>query len=790
MLRTARERSNSEESESDSQRRPRPARPREANGAIFEVDGRPIRFHLYTSGYGALTEGQVGALAEKVEAHGGELVQNEEEANIVIVQFMGVELLRRKYWDSRTVWVEEPAFLQICINTGKCKENLSRPVRRGMGGQPVGASRVPFTAEDDRHLCEYLASVVPDQDEGGRGGREIYKRLMESATQFEHRGWARRHTMWSWRERYVKRKAIFDPIIAQIVAENPPRPDGKGLYERSRYFNPRARRLDEAGSGSDEEDEFEKGSEDAMQEQAGGQQENNANAQDERPRRQRQSEPIASKRVDDTMHAPPRKKARHTEVPPRRVSPVEQTRGPQPTWSANRKGKSVQPLTLASEDIPFEEPSADEEDVDFDVLFGGDRPNPVGAGPSGTQHSPPPLAPSRLQNNAKQVPRDAQYQQSSRNAKPGPSQLPMSSQATLVAPSQGRHQPPTSTFGGRTQVAREEEVSSDEEEPIPKAAPSRSRENPTVSRPNAPEVWPQEPQRRRAPIPPPKRLAAAAPNGADQVSKRKRIGVVSMPPVPGLFPNADVARDHPKENEVVAEARNGTAAAGPSSQWQAHPGLSYEAGPSQRSLDRRDGEHSLVSAQTQEGDEEEKHVEEQLALTHGASMTSAASKHPFEEDLDSDDERARQSLLSNYNGSIDASRSFGHNVSATNRLLASQLPVYDADNEGESPESARRTSGVIHPPSAQRSSASRPSSSRPPLVTPVPPAVLNRTTSMGSETDPTMPMPGTRARQEKMRMREQRKQTPYTPPSGTRAAQAVESLQLRSRQVLRQAARR
>lgn len=47
----------------------------------------------------------------------------------------------------------------------------------------TGCSRVPFTREDDQHLAEYLAAVIPDEGEGGRGGIEVYRRLVEAGTQ-------------------------------------------------------------------------------------------------------------------------------------------------------------------------------------------------------------------------------------------------------------------------------------------------------------------------------------------------------------------------------------------------------------------------------------------------------------------------------------------------------------------------------------------------------------------------------------------------------------------------------
>ncbi|TFY64180.1 hypothetical protein EVJ58_g2776 [Rhodofomes roseus] len=325
------------------------ARPRVADDELLQINGRSARIHLYTAGFGALTKGQVDALEDKITDYGGILVETEKEADIIIVQYVGLELLRRKYWDSRTVWVEEPAFIEICIKSGKCEDNLQKPVRRGMGGQPTGRTRVPFTAEDDRHLAEYLASVTPNADEGGRGGIEIYKRLVASRSihQFDHREWADRHTMWSWRERYNKRKQIFDPIIEQLVAENPPRQDEKGLYERSRLrqgrrFGPnREGELEEEGDGNAAQEQAEDG--------AGNQQ-----AEGPAPR-QRQSEPVDSPRRDnEDMDTPPHKRARHMGAHQRRASSVEHARGRQ---------QSRSPSYVAPEGaIPFEVSSAEEDD--------------------------------------------------------------------------------------------------------------------------------------------------------------------------------------------------------------------------------------------------------------------------------------------------------------------------------------------------------------------------------------------------------------------------------------------
>ena len=50
-------------------------------------------------------------------------------------------------------------------------------------------------------------------------------------------GSAKRHPWQSWRERYKKHWPRLDPIIADIVAKDPPPADGKGLYQYSRFEN-------------------------------------------------------------------------------------------------------------------------------------------------------------------------------------------------------------------------------------------------------------------------------------------------------------------------------------------------------------------------------------------------------------------------------------------------------------------------------------------------------------------------------------------------------------------------
>ena len=111
-------------------------------------------------------------------------------------------------------------------------------------------SRTEFTKDDDEHLCQYIAEVLPDKGEGGRTGHFIYADLIRrvgnfyseflvthpfQADEFGQYKWAYRHPEGGWRERYRKNRDRMDDRIAQIIEENPPPIDGKGRYMYRRY---------------------------------------------------------------------------------------------------------------------------------------------------------------------------------------------------------------------------------------------------------------------------------------------------------------------------------------------------------------------------------------------------------------------------------------------------------------------------------------------------------------------------------------------------------------------------
>ena len=99
---------------------------------------------------------------------------------------------------------------------------------------------MPFTEDDDKSLCYYLARILPDKAAGGRLGLAVYKRLVDmvgtyvltrrlsslnqfifsllcKATVGDSHAWGARHTAESWKERYKKNAIKFDKRIEDIV---------------------------------------------------------------------------------------------------------------------------------------------------------------------------------------------------------------------------------------------------------------------------------------------------------------------------------------------------------------------------------------------------------------------------------------------------------------------------------------------------------------------------------------------------------------------------------------------
>ncbi|KAF8261912.1 hypothetical protein EI94DRAFT_1833088 [Lactarius quietus] len=173
-------------------------------------------------------------LVERIDEHGGQVTDDEAAADVILTRSRDeYKYLKDRYAVSRKTHVRMSGFVDRCIDANRfvLEPVLGKGVLRG---RKPGERRTEFTEDDDEHLCQYIAEVLPEKGEGGRTGHFIYTDLMRRADQFGQYVWAQRHTQDSWRERYRKNQLRLDRRITEIVKENPPAPDGKGGYKSRR----------------------------------------------------------------------------------------------------------------------------------------------------------------------------------------------------------------------------------------------------------------------------------------------------------------------------------------------------------------------------------------------------------------------------------------------------------------------------------------------------------------------------------------------------------------------------
>lgn len=138
-----------------------------------------------------------------IQAHGGVIIDDEDlqaNADVVIAHHEELSAVRHHHSHSRTLRVEGIDFVNTCINRGWYGHG---PIeKKGLGGRPPGAPayvllrikcfatlmsslrRVNYTAQDDRHLAQYIAKRIPDKDEGGRQGNNLYQELVAHVRYF------------------------------------------------------------------------------------------------------------------------------------------------------------------------------------------------------------------------------------------------------------------------------------------------------------------------------------------------------------------------------------------------------------------------------------------------------------------------------------------------------------------------------------------------------------------------------------------------------------------------------
>ncbi|KAI0668359.1 hypothetical protein C8Q78DRAFT_254022 [Trametes maxima] len=291
---------------------------------VFTLNARPVYFYLYGTNEpdspGALTPKERENLGVLIDQHGGILLQAEKGVDTIVVSEAGHPQLSNKYSFSRTTYVEPRSFIQRCIAEGHYRHD---PVqKRPLGGRPGGRIRIPFTREDDDHLCRWIATVMPDKDAGGRKGIKPYLELVEKA-QYDDLDfqWAARHPAESWRERYKNNETHFDRVIARFVKEDPPPMDGKGVRPYDRRVNRNALLAFYAQQEDEDEADFDEGAGHPVNDGID-------NLQDEAQGRQRSVARAGSSRLDtdntDTRAqkaTSSRERARHGQrsVPPPRA---------------------------------------------------------------------------------------------------------------------------------------------------------------------------------------------------------------------------------------------------------------------------------------------------------------------------------------------------------------------------------------------------------------------------------------------------------------------------------------
>ncbi|KAI0373155.1 hypothetical protein BV20DRAFT_1119221 [Pilatotrama ljubarskyi] len=719
----------------------------DAAAPVFTSNGRPVFFYLYGTNephsYWALSQGQREELSALIEENGGHICRSARDADTIIVNSAGLDNLRKKYELERTKYVELPSFVRRCISKGRYMHD---PVMKlPMGGVPPKRTRTNFTAEDDRYLCKFLASYIPYPEAGGRLGRMTYITLMEKAhdpdLDYE---WAKRHTAESWRERYKKKQVIFDPIIAQMVKENPPPLDGKGVRPHDRRVNGSAP-LRHIHLMEEEEDDEDDARLDNQQDEERGEFEQEAHVRDGR---------------ESGSAAPwPQPHSRHTEIGPQPSnSPVEQPRGrvqsaPHPqqrTWQRDQHG---------SEDEDTGEFSYNPDPVNEDENH---QPGSEDAGPSETRHtpSPPPPPPQRTRNLSTQGtlarPRAGIIAREPSVAAPranraGPSQVPMSSQATLVGPV------PTQLRGAAAAAKLPPSQSrSREEEPRPPKVRASKRRKIVQPPPEPPAVLP-EPLRETG-TRPSRSTAQKGKQPAQTVAARKTASSARPQPPRAQSGTPDDREEEDEDDEMR------------SSDEVFEPG---EAVPQT---------HGVVPTL-----EDERFVED-LLETSAETSGRVSPDDPFaapsgSEELDSDDQRTREKLLPGRQERHSRMSSMAS--SSRNALMISRLREM-----GEMEVDFAKTLDLTRPATRERSVSGAMQGAGPSRGpnTLLPEHTLRRGVTEGSTSSlEGVPLAGTRASAHKEQSRE------YVPPPGTKARSARESglrpsppkLELRNRVVNR-----
>ncbi|KAG1755122.1 uncharacterized protein EDB91DRAFT_1277214 [Suillus paluster] len=193
---------------------------------IFVENGLPIKMHIHPSiaNINART-----TLSQRIMHSGGDPTSSAQSAKIILAD-PNTEVFQhlvKTYQGIPDKYVESYLWVKKCVEKGALV--YTPLIYKNPGGRRPGEERTPFTEEDERRLCEWIAAKIPYKQTGGRTGNRLYQQLCEMIADPEY-AWVSRHTWQSWRERYKKNAVRLDNMIAQIVDQKKPVPGEQGQY--------------------------------------------------------------------------------------------------------------------------------------------------------------------------------------------------------------------------------------------------------------------------------------------------------------------------------------------------------------------------------------------------------------------------------------------------------------------------------------------------------------------------------------------------------------------------------
>ncbi|TFK42373.1 hypothetical protein BDQ12DRAFT_732027 [Crucibulum laeve] len=282
---------------------------------LFEDEnGFGIGFFLHKS---IKSADQQKKLIQDIEENGGAILDNVRDANTVLVHpmFNLRDALQTAYHIDddkhiRNTTVEPASFIQKCIRENRFCHRVR--AKEGMGGVGPGHTRTPFTDDDVARLCNFIARKLPNKTAGGRLGTTMYRELEIAGSLRDETSYARRHTAQSWKEHYKKNQDLLDPIIDEIVARE--KPPAAQVYFRDRNAKKGWRSHNRAVEEEDDEEgeppRRKEGEEEEEEEEEGPEYGNEITFVNSR----RQSSGSGRKRHHDASIEPPTPKRRRTQA--------------------------------------------------------------------------------------------------------------------------------------------------------------------------------------------------------------------------------------------------------------------------------------------------------------------------------------------------------------------------------------------------------------------------------------------------------------------------------------------